>query len=261
MGRARARAEPCADSVDPAGRGTGSTLRLVGEPGIGKTSLLANIAQAAADRGYQVFHAVADQLSHQSPLSVLLACLGVRQRPDDPTRAEITQTLLAQPPALPATGSTLAAVAEMLVSLVDDLCAAGPTVLIVDDAHWMDEPSTVVWRRLAANTEQLPLLLVAAHRQDPSRPNHTPAGASRGHEQLLSLTPLDDTEVSQLLTGLLGAPPGPTLSRWSGAAVGNPLYLHELADVLAREDLVQVVAGHADLRDDDDRIPRPSPPH
>ncbi|MBM7077086.1 AAA family ATPase [Micromonospora sp. MMS20-R1-14] len=236
-------------------RGTGGVVRLVGEPGIGKTSLLTIIAQAAADRGHQVFHAVADQLSHQSPLSVLLACLGVRQRPDDPSRADITQTLLGRPPVFPATGSALAAVADMLVSLVDDLCAAGPTVLIVDDAHWMDEPSTVVWRRLAASAEHLPLLLVAAHRQDPSRPTRTPVSAGRGHEHLLSLTPLDETQVAQLLTGLLGAPPGPTLSRWSGAAVGNPLYLHELAAVLAREDLVQVVAGHADLRDDDERIP------
>lgn len=236
-------------------RGTGSVLRLVGEPGIGKTSLLTITARAAADRGYQVFHAVADQLSQQSPLSVLLACLGVRQRPDDPSRAEITQTLVGQPPVFPANGSALAAVAEMLVSLVDDLCAAGPTVLIVDDAHWMDEASTVVWRRLAASVAHLPLLLIAAHSQDPSRPTRTPANAGRGHEHLLSLVPLDEAEVSQMLTGLLGAPPGPTLSRWSGAAVGNPLYLRELADVLVREDLVQVVAGHADLRDDDDRIP------
>ncbi|MER7167603.1 AAA family ATPase [Micromonospora sp. NPDC000207] len=243
-------------AVSRLAQGAGSVLRLVGEPGIGKSALLTVATQEATDSGYQVFGVVADQLSQQSSLSVLLTCLGVRQGADDPWRAEIAQTLHGQPPLFPATGSTLAAVAEMLVCLVEELCATAPTVLIVDDAHWMDEPSTVVWRRLAANAEHLPLLLVTAHNQDPSRPTRPPAGGGRRHEHVLRLAPLDESEVSALLTRLLGAPPGATLTRWSGAAVGNPLYLRELADVLLREDLIQVVAGQADLRDGGvDRVP------
>ncbi|KXK59669.1 hypothetical protein AWW66_22980 [Micromonospora rosaria] len=236
-------------------QGAGSVLWLVGEPGIGKSALLTAAATEAAGRGYQVFRATADQLSQQSSLSVLLTCLGVRQG-TDPLRAEITQALRRPPSPLSATGSALAAVAEMLVALVDESCAVAPTVLIVDDAHRMDGPSTVVWRRLAAHAEQAPLLLVAAHSQDPARPPGRTAAVGRSHEHLLRLAPFDEEEVADFLAQFLGAPPGATLTQWAGAAMGNPLHLRELVDVLLRENLIEVVDGHADLCDGGaDRVP------
>jgi predicted ATPase len=38
---------------------------------------------------------------------------------------------------------------EVLLSLADELCAAAPTVLIVDDLKWADEASPAVWHQLA----------------------------------------------------------------------------------------------------------------
>ena len=195
-----------------------------------------------------MFHATADELSQQSSLCILLKCLGIGPCTNDPLRAEIAQFLHRRPPFFYDNGPAYAAVAEMLVALVDKLCTVAPTVLIIDDAHHMDDSSIVVWRRLAADADQLPLLLVAAYNQDPSR-LPVPFVAGRGREQVLHLAPLDEAEVSALLRQLISVPPGPTLTRWAGAAMGNPLYVRELVDVLLRENLIQVIDGHADISD------------
>ena len=55
------------------------------------------------------------------------------------------------------------------MTLVDELCAAAPTVIVLDDLQWADDASLIVWNQLAASIDQLRLLLIGACRPTPRR--------------------------------------------------------------------------------------------
>ena len=67
-------------------------------------------------------------------------------------------------------GDTSVTGIEMLVTLVDQLCAAAPTVVVLDDLQWADDASLIIWHQLAASIGQLRLLLIGICRPAPHRP-------------------------------------------------------------------------------------------
>jgi hypothetical protein len=123
------------------------------------------------------------------------------------------------------------------MALADELCAAAPTVMVVDDLQWADDASLLVWHQLAASIDQLRLLLIATCRSDPHRPQVQRVRTSlvRRSGSVVALGPLPETDVAALVTAMLGAPPEDTLRQLTAQAAGNPLYLRELVDALARE--------------------------
>jgi tetratricopeptide (TPR) repeat protein len=144
---------------------------------------------------------------------------------------------------------TVAAACEELLALVDELCAASPVVLVVDDLHWADEATVQVWHRLARTVHQLPLLLAASIRAGQDRRDLTVVRrglAEQVDRELIELERLGEPAVVSLVTKLAGAAPGPNLSRLAAGAVGNPLYVHELVDALERDGALRVVDGVAD---------------
>jgi DNA-binding CsgD family transcriptional regulator/tetratricopeptide (TPR) repeat protein len=221
--------------------GRGSAIWVEGEPGIGKSSLVAE-ALAAGDAGPDVSWAMADQLTERLPLRVMLDCLQVRPGSPDPRRARAADLLRDRQPALLGGGDASATGVEVLVSLVDELCAAAPTVLVIDDLQWADEASLVVWHQLAASIRQLRLLLVGTCRPTPRRPEveQVRTAVVRRGGAVITLEPLPETQVAELVTAMVGAPPGEALRRLTAQAAGNPLYVRELVDALMREQAVQV---------------------
>jgi predicted ATPase len=224
--------------------GRGGQVWIEGEPGIGKSTLLAQTLSAAALRHCQVYRAVGDPLGRRQPLRALVDGLG-------PERAADVVALLHSGDAreqLDGSGAVPAAM-ERLLSIVDRLCVTAPVLLAFDDLQWADEDSLVTWHRLGLAVGQLPLLLVSTCRPVPVRPAvaQLRRGALNAGAALLSLGPLPEADLAGLVTRQAGRAPGPRLRQLLTHAGGNPLYAGELVDALRREGRIQLDKDRADL--------------
>ena len=208
-----------------------------GEPGIGKSALVAEALAVADQPGWDVGWGGADQLT-RLPLRVMRDCLQVRSDSPDPRRAHAAKLMHGRL----SEGDASANGIEMLLTLADELCAAAPTVLAVDDLQWADEASLAVWHELATSISQLRLLLIGTSRPAPDRPEvqQVRTAVVRGGGQVLRLGPLAEPDVTALVTAMVGAVPGEGLRRLAAHAAGNPLYLRELVDALMREQAVEI---------------------
>jgi DNA-binding CsgD family transcriptional regulator len=230
-------------AVASVAEGRGGTVWLEGEPGIGKSALIASVLAEAWERRCQVYRAVGSRLGRQLPLRALADALGSRLSEQvgllDRGGAE-------QETAVPAA-------VERFLALVDRLCAAGPVVFVLDDLQWVDEASLLAWHRLGLAVDQIPLLLVGAARPVPKRPivRQVRGDAVERGGLLLSLGPLPESDTLALVERLAGGVPGPRLCRAARQCGGNPLYTRELVDALHREERIRVFGDMADVVDPD----------
>jgi DNA-binding CsgD family transcriptional regulator len=231
--------------VEALRHGGGAAVWVEGEPGIGKSSLVVEALAGASELGWDIGWGIADQLAERLPLSVMQDCLQVRLGSPDPRRAHAAGLLRSQRLGLFTDGDASVSGVEVLMALADELCAAAPTVMVIDDLQWADEASLLVWHQLAASIDQLRLLLIATCRSDPRRPEvqQVRASLARRGGALVSLGPLPEADVAALVTAMLGTPAGDTLRQLTAQAAGNPLYLRELVDALARDRAVGALAA------------------
>jgi DNA-binding CsgD family transcriptional regulator/tetratricopeptide (TPR) repeat protein len=235
--------------VQALARGRGGAVWVEGEPGIGKSALLTAGLADAEHLGCRVFWATADELGMRFPLRVLLDCLRVVPGTADRARQEILALLEAGGGDGAGATDPLPAVVERLLALVDRLCAA-PTLLVIDDLHWADDLSLVVWQQLSRAVPQQPLLLVVACRPIPRRAevDALRRTAATSGAVLMTLEALPPDLAVDVAGGLLGVDSiGPTLRQAVGQAGGNPLYVREIVDALTRELRLRRERGIADL--------------
>ena len=228
--------------VEALGRGEGSVVWVEGEPGIGKSSLVAEALAAGIDPGWDIGWGVAGKLTERLPLRVMLDCLQVRPGSPDPRRAHAAGLLRSRRQGLFADGDASVTGIEVLVGLVDELCAAAPTIIVLDDLQWADDASLIVWHQLAASIGQLRLLLIGICRPAPGRAEvrELRAAVARRGGAVITLGPLAEPDVAALVTAMLGAPPGDALRQLTAQAAGNPLYVRELVDALVRERALEI---------------------
>ncbi|WP_433605923.1 AAA family ATPase [Dactylosporangium sp. CA-139114] len=201
----------------------GAAVLVRGEPGIGKSVLLATGARAAAGRGLRVLSAVGVESQPQLPFAGLRALLepvlaGVADLPA-PQR-DALRCALGEPVAEGGPDLFLTALATL--DLLAEAAAGTPVLLLVEDAQWLDRASADVLAFVARRLEAEPVVLLAAIRDG----FDTPFDAAGLAE--LRLERLDAAAAGELLDARApGLRPG-LRRRLLLEAAGNPLALVEL---------------------------------
>src|SRR5579875_425408 len=204
-------------TLDRARAGESATLALLGEPGIGKTALLHHAAQHAA--GMRLLRARGVESEAEIPFASLLEvvrpALGGVERIPAPQAAALQSALALRPGA----AQDRFAVGAATLSLLAAHAEAGPVAVLIDDAQWLDQPSSealrFAFRRLLAD----PIAVVIAAREgEPSLVDGTDLSTWR-------IGGLSGEEAKLLLGGLRAE----LAEELHAATAGNPLAMLELA--------------------------------
>ena len=205
----------------------GVTIGVWGEPGVGKTALLAGVEQQARTAGFTVLTARGRQSEINLPFASLHQLIYPLLSRVDTLPSRQREALLACFAMSDSTEAnpffTFLAVLELLV----DAAAAAPVLISLDDAHLMDPPSVdvlaFVARRLGG--ERIVLLCSA------SAPSAGPFGDDPA-VNWIEITGLDEAASLALLTEKAPMLDGSWRERVVQHASGNPLALIEFAAAL-----------------------------
>jgi DNA-binding CsgD family transcriptional regulator len=221
--------------VGGAGHGPSGVVLVEGEPGTGKSVLLHEVVGEAAGRGFSLVLAAADELSQSVPFAPLLTAL--------------RESLGAPDAAAPGTTDAQISFVDRFRMALENRAAARPVLVSVDDLHWADPATLTTLRTLPRQLASYPLVWNLAR----ATVQHG-AGAAMLFDLLerdgaarVTLGPLTDDAVTDVLTDALGAPPDAGLAALALGAAGNPFLLVELIGGLREENAVQIAGGMATL--------------
>ncbi|MDN5930630.1 MAG: AAA family ATPase, partial [Pseudonocardia sp.] len=208
--------------------GRAATVVLTGEPGIGKSALLGELAARAEAGNCLVLDGRATEFERDEPFAVFTAALGdylaaqqaTGAAPGGDAHLGAVFPVLGPAGAVPDRLRTHAAVRTLLAALAHE----HPLVLVLDDLHWADAASVDLFGYLVRHLPRARVLLAGALRPAQAPPRLRQAVEHQPDLETLPLGPLGRDDVAALLTGTDGAQVT-ELYRESG---GNPFYLHAL---------------------------------
>jgi DNA-binding CsgD family transcriptional regulator/tetratricopeptide (TPR) repeat protein len=209
----------------------GAALLVRGEPGIGKSALLAAASAQATDHGMQVLSAVGVQSEARLPFGglhqLLRPILGLAEGLHARQRAALLAVFGMSDEVAP----ELFLIGLATLELIGDTAASSPVLVILEDAQWLDDPSCAALAFVARRLEAEPTVMVIAIRDGYESP-FDDAGLPE-----LRLQGLDRTAAGELLDAHAPGLEPVLLERLLAEAAGNPLALVELPAGLQLEDL------------------------
>jgi DNA-binding winged helix-turn-helix (wHTH) protein/class 3 adenylate cyclase/tetratricopeptide (TPR) repeat protein len=240
--------------------GQGQVVGLMGEPGMGKSRLLAACRQRLPARPVTVLEGhcrsydqripygpISDLLRQQCGLSATAGPQEVATRLDQLLRAVGMSPAASAPSLLPLLGSP--ATEEPLAQLPPDVIKERtfatlrhvhlrssqqqPLLLVVENLHWIDPTSEAYLASLVEQLAGVPLLLLTTY-----RPGYRPLWMEKSYATQLTLPRLTQEESATLVRAML--PPeraaAALVQRVLARAEGNPLFLEEVAHAVQEQD-------------------------
>jgi DNA-binding CsgD family transcriptional regulator len=221
----------------------GQALVLSGEPGIGKSRLLSMCERTARERGMAVLSTTGVQSEAHLPFAGLHQLLRpVRERAGelrDVQRAALDAAFGLTAEAAPEHFR----IAMAALDLVSEAASDAPVLLVVDDAQWLDPPTSDVLAFVARRIESDPIVLLAAIRDG------YPSALGDARLPELRLAGLDDATAGALLDVSAPRLPRASRSRVLREAAGNPLALLELPAMSGGREDGQGLPGGLPLSD------------
>ncbi|HEX6999294.1 MAG TPA: adenylate/guanylate cyclase domain-containing protein [Gammaproteobacteria bacterium] len=235
-------------------QGRGMAVHVRGEPGIGKSRLLAELERLAIEQGFECHagsivafgaeaeHAAITSVARSLAASAPAAAADSGRRSDghsadreDAERVFLNDVLgLPLPPELRAIASALDHAGRhkgrlaALAALLTRASMARPALVCVEDVHWADEPTLDYLAQLTAAVAECRAVLVMTSRVDgdPLGPAWRARVPNVGFVTI-DLPPLRQEDAAELAAALLDADSA-VARRCIARADGNPLFLEQL---------------------------------
>ena len=219
--------------------GSGSAALIVGEGGAGKTRLLDELVALAQREPYAVARANADEIDSMAPLSTLLRAFA------DARPAVFTADQIAAVRQQAAGGPL---VAREVQSVLERVTRHIPVLIAIDDVDVADELTVYSIRRLVRELISSPVTwLLTARPSADDKLTRLRSALSGAGGSILTLVPVGDEAVGQIVEDLVGAPPDPPLADLARAAGGNVFLLTEVIEGAVTEGVISIRDGIATL--------------
>ena len=229
-------------TLERAVKGAFQLLELVGEPGVGKSRLLAEAVAAAHKRAMLTLVGRASEFERDAPLAAIadalddhLETLSDRQltRLSEAERRLLGSVFAGIGADLPAEAPDRYRLFRAVRGLLELLAESGGLVLVLDDVHWADESSVELLDHLLRHAPRGRIVVAVAYRPGQASPLLTAALglAPPARRVRVDVSPLTERETEELL--------GPDMNRtrrqWLyEASGGNPFYLDALSRMNSR---------------------------
>lgn len=243
--------------------GQGRVVRLGGEAGMGKSHLAAQFSQSAQAAGHgvrlaagapqsitrtatyqpwrQIFRTLLEleDCSDQEAMASIAALAA--QHSDWSLRLPLLGDLLELPIPDNATttvldaGTRQKALFSLVVEMVQTWARQKPLLLVIENAHWMDEASLALAQTIARQAvSTAPVLFLLVHRTEMAMDLSVLSDlASPAQQVSVALDAMPQDDVAELVRERLGAPATPLLlSVLQELAQGNPFFIDELIDAM-----------------------------
>lgn len=242
---------------------SGQIVALVGTAGIGKSRMAHEFVGALRQKNWQVLEADGNPLEQAVPYALLkkllqsalqaggltpanqpevsegaapahsdlwpaALCSVLDQPVDDPRWRDLEPLLRRR------------AITDAVRNTIDKVASNGPTVLLLEDLHWIDGQSEAAIEALMSLTASHPLLVLLTWRTE-----DTPGWLGRLDVRRIWLRSLDSAAANALLDDLLGTAPdlGPLKAHILRHTGQVPLFIEEVARQLIHRGIAKADAG------------------
>ncbi|MBB3108888.1 class 3 adenylate cyclase/tetratricopeptide (TPR) repeat protein [Paenibacillus phyllosphaerae] len=269
----QAEAEQLRSRLERAQQGHGGVIGLFGEAGIGKSHLLQHVQLEAEKLGVTLLQGAADAIEQQTPYypwrSIFHTLLQSDRQPAPMGKQSgwITRKIREAVPDLqhwlpllspvlpyrlpdnewtsPMTGHVRADnTHQFMIRLLQGILLDRPTVLVIDDGHWIDSASLTLLHKVAEQLPHVLILLAARPESEPIILTELPL-FQLPHAAVIELHALSASETLELLAERLqvGTLPEPIGRFILEKSEGHPFFSEELAYALRDRGLIAIHAG------------------
>jgi class 3 adenylate cyclase len=227
-------------------------VTIVGEPGVGKSRLVAEFVERVGGRARVVRGtclSYGEGITYWAIGQIVRELARVTDGHSPREARALIESLVAGLPNGTAVATNVAqllgladgaATADETAAAIRDVLAAGareePLVVVVDDIQWAEPTLLDLLACLPERLAEAPIMLLCLAR--PELPEHRPDWQATVH-----LEPFVGHDVDSLLEALLGAAPADVRARLAAASGGNPLFVEELVAMLEDEGVLRVAYG------------------